>query len=140
LVTEQNELVKMNAQHADDMKLIETQKASIQEMLAQLNESAKMVVDAPKQAAVEEESKDKPADKEKVKKTMDDGDYDGDWENGKPHGRGTMVYKQDDKRNRVKYEGQWKNGLRHGKGKLTWKSGETYDGDWKDDKREGWGK
>jgi len=36
--------------------------------------------------------------------------YDGEWSNGKPNGKGTMIY--DDGR---RYEGEWRDGIRHGR-------------------------
>jgi hypothetical protein len=38
-----------------------------------------------------------------------------------------------------KYDGQYKDGKMHGKGVETTANGEKYDGDWKDDKRHGQG-
>lgn len=82
---------------------------------------------------------------------------------GKPHGRGTLLYKPSDTRD--KYEGIFVDGMRdgvgilifrnhdrlegefqrdkvHGRAKRTWTEGDhpgTYDGDWVDDKMEGQG-
>ena len=34
------------------------------------------------------------------------------------------------------YDGNWQNGKMHGKGKMIWKNGAIYDGNWKDGKRD----
>jgi hypothetical protein len=39
----------------------------------------------------------------------------------------------------IKYEGNWKNGKRHGKGTLTYPDGSKYEGEWKNNKMEGYG-
>ena len=62
-------------------------------------------------------------------------EYDGEWKNGKKHGTGTLILKNE----KEKYKGQWLNGMRHGKGLYKFKNGETYDGDWVKDKRTGKG-
>lgn len=31
------------------------------------------------------------------------------------------------------YDGQWENGRMHGRGKFTWSNGEVFDGDWAHD-------
>jgi len=41
-------------------------------------------------------------------------DYVGDLNDGKPHGKGTLIYDDESI-----YEGQWKDGKRHGKGVMT---------------------
>ena len=66
--------------------------------------------------------------------------YEGEWRNGKPHGRGTMLFLRqneygDSSRMNigkygslyrpVKYTGDWEDGKRHGKGKLTYVDGST---------------
>ena len=70
---------------------------------------------------------------------LDEGRYVGDIVNGKPHGKGKLFYKEDDKYNRVSYEGDWVNGERSGNGTLIWKSGEKYTGNWKNNNRDGYG-
>ena len=37
------------------------------------------------------------------------------------------------------YDGQWQNGRKHGKGSYTWRDGEKYEGQWKGDQRNGEG-
>lgn len=49
---------------------------------------------------------------------------------------GVGVYKWADGR---KYEGEWLNGKMHGKGKFTWADGKSYEGDYANDKRHGFG-
>ena len=66
--------------------------------------------------------------------------YEGDIENGKPHGNGTW-----EMGNGATYVGQWVNGLREGLGTFTWskfgpKSGQSYEGEWVNNKRHGKGK
>eukprot|EP01084_Bolivina_argentea_P026849 49922_1 len=51
--------------------------------------------------------------------------YDGDWVNGCRDGQGTQTQSATQK-----YEGGWKNNTRHGKGKFTYDDGTVYDGDW----------
>ena len=61
--------------------------------------------------------------------------YDGDWQNGKPHGTGTSAYPNGDK-----YVGHFQNGKRHGKGKQMSEDRRIiYDGDWKDGQKHGQG-
>ena len=74
-----------------------------------------------------------------MKKTInfpDEIKYVGEVKNGKPHGKGTLIYP--DKGG--KYVGQWKNGKYHGKGKLNYggKQGE-YIGEFKNGKCDGYG-
>ena len=57
------------------------------------------------------------------------GNYVGELKDGKPHGKGTYIWK-----NGTKYEGEWKDGELHGQGTLTWSSGEKYVGEFKNDK------
>ena len=42
--------------------------------------------------------------------------------------------------NGATYEGQWQNGLRHGKGTLITADGDMYEGDWREGKGHGTGK
>ena len=65
--------------------------------------------------------------------------YDGEWLNGKPHGRGTLNHVSGSV-----YEGSYENGLQHGYGKYTQKKPDgsirqTYEGDFLQDKHSGWG-
>lgn len=41
--------------------------------------------------------------------------YDGEWKDGKPHGKGEETFP-----GIGKYEGYFQNGLKHGKGKMKW--------------------
>ena len=52
--------------------------------------------------------------------------YDGEWKNGKMHGKGVFTYSDEDT-----YDGEWKYGVEHGKGVRTYSDGDTYDGEWK---------
>ena len=73
-----------------------------------------------------------------MKKTInfpDEIKYVGEVKNGKPHGKGTLIYP--DKGG--KYVGQWKNGKYHGKGKLTYHDGGIYIGKFKNGKCDGYG-
>lgn len=56
--------------------------------------------------------------------TYDDGStYDGEFENGKVHGKGTYTWGDG-----TTYEGTFESGLPHGEGRLTWPTGATYEG------------
>jgi hypothetical protein len=54
------------------------------------------------------------------------GVYVGEFENGVPHGQGTMTYNDGG----GVYTGQWENDLFHGKGKLIYQNGDVYEGEW----------
>ena len=58
--------------------------------------------------------------------------YDGEWKDGKMHGKGVHTCPDGNK-----YDGEWKDGKRHGKGVHTCPDGLKYDGEWKDGKRHG---
>ena len=60
--------------------------------------------------------------------------YEGEIENGLPHGIGTYT-----KTDGATYVGHFKNGLRHGKGKFSYPDGSIYEGVWKDDELNGLG-
>jgi hypothetical protein len=60
--------------------------------------------------------------------------YEGEWEEDKKHGKGTYSYASRDK-----YEGEWKEGKKHGKGTYIYAPLDRYEGVWKDDKRHGKG-
>jgi hypothetical protein len=62
------------------------------------------------------------------------GTYNGDIKDGKPHGQGTLNYVDGEK-----YVGQWKNGLRDGKGTLIYVDGSKYVGEFKNNKIHGLG-
>jgi hypothetical protein len=71
---------------------------------------------------------------------FNDNKYEGDIENGKPHGNGTWTQSDG-----ATYVGQWVNGLREGLGTFTWsekspQSGKSYEGEYKNNKRHGTGK
>lgn len=68
----------------------------------------------------------------------DEGKYIGEVRNGKPHGRGRMMYASDDPV-RYEYYGNWVNGKKHGQGVMYWKNLEKYEGNWKDDLEDGEG-
>mgnify|MGYP001131685251 CR=1 FL=1 len=46
--------------------------------------------------------------------------------------RGILSYADGDR-----YEGEWKNGKMHGKGVYVYANGDRYDGEWSEDKRHG---
>jgi len=60
--------------------------------------------------------------------------YEGEIENGKPNGTGTIT-SPDGK----KYVGEFKDGKEHGKGTYTYPDGVKYEGEWKDGKEHGQG-
>ena len=57
--------------------------------------------------------------------SLQHGTYVGDVSNGKPHGAGTMTFKEDDAAERKTYEGAWLDGKRTGHGCMTWRNGEV---------------
>jgi len=50
--------------------------------------------------------------------------YEGQVENGEPHGWGKLTYLND-----VVYEGDWRKGQEHGHGTITWRNGSLYSGE-----------
>jgi hypothetical protein len=58
-----------------------------------------------------------------MSRTFFDGDYVGQLNGEKKHGRGTMNYK-----NKTKYQGEWVNDERHGTGIFTWENKSRYEG------------
>ena len=60
--------------------------------------------------------------------------YEGEWRNGKPHGRGKVTFPETG----GYYIGSLKDGLAHGKGTLVG-THSKYVGEWKNDKRNGYG-
>jgi len=56
--------------------------------------------------------------------------YDGEWENGLPHGYGELVF---DAARNIRYEGQFVEGRREGGGHMHYADGSVYAGDWKAD-------
>ncbi|HEX8610906.1 MAG TPA: hypothetical protein VF800_06410 [Telluria sp.] len=61
--------------------------------------------------------------------------YEGMVEQGRPHGKGYLMYYPG-----VEYDGQFRDGLREGDGTSVNQFGDRYDGQWKAGKREGKGK
>uniref|UniRef100_H3GN51 VPS9 domain-containing protein n=1 Tax=Phytophthora ramorum TaxID=164328 RepID=H3GN51_PHYRM len=56
--------------------------------------------------------------------------YDGEWENGLPHGYGELVF---DAARNIRYEGQFVGGKREGNGHMHYADGSVYTGDWQAD-------
>ena len=70
------------------------------------------------------------------KRTLENGDvYEGDFVNGKPHGKGKLTNE-----NGGVYEGYFIDGEPHGKGKYTYSGGSFYEGDYVKGERTGKGK
>ena len=63
-----------------------------------------------------------------------DGKYEGEIENGKPNGMGTLTYL-----NGTMYLGEYKDGREHGQGTVTWSNGYKYVGEWRNGKNHGKG-
>lgn len=67
------------------------------------------------------------------------GTYTGELKNGLPHGKGVLVYDQEQtsvgivKRSERKYEGEWQDGMMHGKGVLSYPDGSVKTGTWEKD-------
>lgn len=59
----------------------------------------------------------------------------GDWKNGKKHGRGELSYANGDK-----FSGHWMEDKACGSGMLEQSNGDIYEGEWLDDNRHGFGK
>jgi hypothetical protein len=64
----------------------------------------------------------------------EDGEYAGQWKDGKPDGHGTWTSGIGDE-----YVGEWKDNKRHGQGASTWPHVHKYVGEWKDGKWHGQG-
>ena len=64
----------------------------------------------------------------------DGGIYEGEWLDGKMHGRGLYTFP-----NGNKYDGEWQDDVKEGYGVLQYINGERYEGYWKDDKAHGKG-
>mmetsp|Transcript_15871 Transcript_15871/g.36285 ORF Transcript_15871/g.36285 Transcript_15871/m.36285 type:complete len:204 (-) Transcript_15871:808-1419(-) len=60
--------------------------------------------------------------------------YEGDWFQGVNHGKGSFLYANGDR-----YVGEYKGGKQHGQGKFLWKNGDKYIGQWQNGKRHGKG-
>lgn len=65
----------------------------------------------------------------------DGSQYEGEFQNGQRHGRGTYQFSSG-----AQYGGDWKKGAKHGKGKFDYPDGSWYCGDFRDNKRQGFGK
>lgn len=70
---------------------------------------------------------------------MLEGRYEGEIQNGKPHGIGKMYYNENNENLRVSYDGEWKNGIISGQGTMIWTSGDKYIGCWVNDRKSGKG-
>ena len=68
----------------------------------------------------------------------DGGRYEGEVQNGNPHGSGRILYASDDPV-RLGYDGNWVNGKKHGQGVMYWRNFDRYEGNWKDDLEDGEG-
>ncbi len=53
--------------------------------------------------------------------------YEGDWKDGKEHGRGVEV-----RANGNRYEGDWKGGKPQGRGVFVFANGDECEGDWRE--------
>ena len=62
--------------------------------------------------------------------------YEGEWHEGKRHGKGVLSYNQD---KTILYTGSWELGLRSGYGQMKYASGNVYEGHWKADRKCGRG-
>lgn len=60
--------------------------------------------------------------------------YQGEWNDDKEHGHGTVVYRDGNR-----YEGNWAYGMRDGYGTFTWTSGQVYKGHYRQGLRHGAG-
>ena len=74
------------------------------------------------------------------KKVFTNGVYEGQFKNGKFHGKGKYNYP-----NKSTYDGDWQDGVKQGKGQYVWYNGDFYIGDFYNDKKQGqgvhfWGK
>lgn len=65
--------------------------------------------------------------------TVDYVEYEGEWQNGRYHGKGEL------KNAYGSYKGDFKDGNRHGEGIFRWDKGDKYTGEWVNDKRTGYG-
>ena len=74
------------------------------------------------------------------KKLLQDGSvFQGLLNQGRPNGLGTVVYNENDPKQRVRFAGEFEEGIRRGTGCLLWKDGAQYAGDWFGDKPSGFG-
>lgn len=63
-----------------------------------------------------------------------EGSYDGNYKNGKKHGKGTFIWADGSR-----YEGEWRNDMRYGIGTYTWPDGDIYTGEWENNRINGYG-
>jgi uncharacterized protein (TIGR02145 family) len=68
------------------------------------------------------------------KKVFTNGVYEGQFKNGKFHGKGKYNYP-----NKSTYDGDWQDGVKQGKGQYVWYNGDFYIGDFQNDKKQGYG-
>lgn len=61
-------------------------------------------------------------------------EYDGEWKNGRKHGKGKMLYVNGDK-----YNGHWYYDRKNGFGRMDYKNGNKYFGEWANDENKGSG-
>ena len=54
--------------------------------------------------------------------------YEGEWKNDSINGKGLVIFQDDSY-----YDGEWKNNKRHGYGEYVWANGDAYYGEWKED-------
>jgi len=59
---------------------------------------------------------------------FEQGAYNGEIVDGRPHGEGQMIFKPDDPMGRVSYQGGWKEGQQDGEGIMRFQSGDSYAG------------
>ena len=60
--------------------------------------------------------------------------YEGEWQGGRPHGRGAYTWASGDR-----YEGEWRAGRMHGRGTYVWTDGTLYEGGWREGLKHGAG-
>lgn len=70
---------------------------------------------------------------------LEEGRYVGEIRNGKPHGKGKLMFNQDDEGGWLSYDGEWENGKKTGQGTLEWQDGSKYQGSWRNDQINGQG-
>ena len=69
-----------------------------------------------------------------VRLQLNDLVYDGEWQDGKRHGNGTMTFSDG-----AHYEGEWRDGEKHGHGRFQYADGGVYVGQFQSGKRSGQG-